>query len=166
MRFEVVVLLPQDTQDVVAAVTRVMDPYNVEHEVPPYKEYVEAEGVVRLAAAFRLPIPDPEAVAAEIIAQGDEAGVDDGGLYWITTCNPRGQWDGWMLHDQRDDVQPVLALPRGLQVYDVVTPDGVWHDFEYGWDWPEDRKADSRRRARELIESFPDYLAVMLDCHL
>jgi hypothetical protein len=31
MRFEVVVLLPHNTQDVLAAVTGLMDPYNTEH---------------------------------------------------------------------------------------------------------------------------------------
>lgn len=166
MRFEVVVLLPRDTPDVVAAVTDLMDPYNTEHEVPPYKKYLDdAEGVARLAGAFGLPSPDPEAVAAKIAAHGDEAGVDDGGLYWVTTANPQGHWDGWMLHDLQEDVTPVSALPPAVDLWGVVTPDGTWHDFENEWDWPEERKADSRRRARELIDQFPDHLAVMLDCH-
>jgi hypothetical protein len=134
--------------------------------VTPQKEYlVDAEGLARLAVAFGLPSPDPEAVAAALASQGEEAGVDEVGLYWVTTANPQGHWDGWMLHDLQDDVRPVPALPPDVDVWGVVTPDGAWHDFEYGWDWPEEQKADSQRRARELTNRFPDHLAVMLDCH-
>jgi hypothetical protein len=166
MQFPVVVLLPHGTHDIVPAVTRLMDPYNAEHEVPPYKDdYDDPEGIARLAAAFGLPSADPQAVAAKINERGDDAGIDDRGLYEVSTLNPQWQWDGWILHSVDEDVYPVPTLPRDLPVYGVLTPDGQWREFFPGWDWPEEKRAELQKRAYHLIDSFPDCLAVMLDCH-
>ncbi len=166
MQFQVVVLVPHDTQDLVAEVTRLMDPYNLEHEAPPYKIYYDdPEGVARLAAAFGLSSADLKAVAAKMIELGDDAGVDEGGLYEVTTVNPQGQWDGWILDSLEDDVCPVPALSRDIPFCGVVTPDGQWHDFFPGWDWPDEKQAELLEQVYQLIDGFQNYLAVVLDCH-
>ncbi|HEX9035478.1 MAG TPA: hypothetical protein VF808_00640 [Ktedonobacterales bacterium] len=166
MRFSVVVLIPRSTEDIVALVTRMMDPYNLNHATPPRKEHFrDPVGIARLAAAFRLPVATPEAVAAELVAEGHEAGIDADGLYWVTTDNPRGDWDGWALWHFTDDARSTAAPNPDVEVWGVITPDSEWHDFSCGWDWPAEKKAVFQRQAQSLIATHPDCLAVILDCH-
>jgi hypothetical protein len=169
MRFTTVVLLPPDTPDSMAAVTRLMSPYDTKHEEAAYKQYVDAGEAARLAAHFGAhghPVATLEELATTMTElTGDETGVEDGRLFWITTANPQGHWDGWMLHSLQEDVWPVPTMPRDLRFFDVVTPDGHWHEFGWKWDLPDEEKAEVYRHAYALVDRFPDHLAIVLDCH-
>ncbi len=167
MQYQAVALIPPDTlqADIVATVTRLMEPYDLAHEVAPYKDYIEAEGIARLASAFRLQAADPEALLARFADYDEEAGIDENGLFVMTTLNPDGRWDGWTLRSLQDSVIPVQDLPANTVAHAVVTPDGQWHDFMPGWNWSETQVGAMSQEARDLIMGFAGYIAVMLDCH-
>lgn len=167
MRYQAVVLIPSDTPstDKITVVSRLMEPYDLAREVAPYKEHIDSEGIARLAAAFHLPSAEPEALVDRFAGYGEEAGIDDTGLYVMTTLNPCGHWDSWTLWSLQGIATPVLADSTSIEIGAVITPDGEWHGFAPGWDSPEAQKAVQQRAARDLILSFPKFVAVMLDYH-
>ncbi len=148
-----------------AAVSQLMRPYDLALEVAPYKKYIDAEGIARLAAAFNLPSAEPPVLLARLAEYDEEAGVDENGLYVITTLNPDGHWDSWTLRNLQDDVSPVTALSMNIEAHAVITPDGQWHDFEPLWNSSEAQLAAKQKEARKLIMSFLTSIAVTLDYH-
>lgn len=170
MQFQTIVLVPQGTPDLMATVTEMMAPYDQAISVESYRQHIDQTGLERLAATFRLPSADPgmvvEAMHARFYEEGEEWGIDEEGVYNITDLNPRGEWDGWMLHDVTKDAWPVSGMPRDIEAWAVVTPDGEWHDLRRGW-WEDaaQQRAERNRKAYEFIDRYPDYVAVLLDCH-
>ncbi|MBW4622866.1 MAG: hypothetical protein KME17_26340 [Cyanosarcina radialis HA8281-LM2] len=97
----------------------------------------------------------------------DEAGVDEEGLYGISTNNPQGWWDSWVIENWIDSLEDksVFSIGEFIELIDedpeispmvVVEPDGKWHDQE-GVDptWQ-----------KEILSNYPDYLVVLCDLHI
>lgn len=179
MHFPVLVLIPRGTPDVWEAIGRVLLPYFIEYgEMAPRKEYVSAKAIENMAVRYHVRPTDLGKIAAKWKkeVQKDlkrhglefECGVDERGLFHITTLNPQGKYDYWTIHDEGQDVWPVSAMPERLAPEGIVTPDGVWHDIgDYGESRPtEEYFGRVRQRARELIGHFPEYLVVQVDCHI
>lgn len=170
MQFQTIVLVPKDTSDLMATVAEMMAPYDQAISVEPYRTRLDQAELERLAAALRLTSIDPEtvieAMRARFHEEGEEWRLDEEGMYNITDLNPRGEWDGWMLHHLSDDVWPVSTMPRDVEAWAVVTPDGEWHDLRRGW-WEDtaEQRAERRRMAYDILDRYPNHLAVLLDCH-
>lgn len=170
MHFTTLVLVPAGTEDIVEAVTRQMEPYNSEQMVLPRKEAVPAHTVQSLVKVDGLAADDLEALARQLHEDsGFECWVEDGTIYWMTTDNPRAYWDGWTLLSLTENVWAAPEVPRDVIPVAIVTPDGAWQWLDDDVDYtPEMREASTgviRQRTRAVLENYPAYLAVALDCH-
>ena len=170
MQFLTIVVVPAETGDVVAALTRLMAPYDVERSVAARKEYVpqeELDYLVEVYEPYGLKRDDVDAVVAQLEEDtGFACGHDESGYWWMTTDNPQGEWDGWRLQSLQDDSWPTTAaLPEHLYSSAIVTPDGVWHDLGARWDMNDEQAQALRARTAELLAQHPSHLAVALHCH-
>lgn len=112
-------------------------------------------------------------------------GVDEEGEYKIVTYNPQGKWD-WYRFIEEEVVEsgkpipypcPVVNLPDVIP-YAIITPDGEWQELDNhvaikatakmlrGDTTVSEEEAEWDRHVREILASYPDYLAVALDCHI
>ncbi len=166
MQFRVLVLIPKETTDIVATVTRLMEPYDFTRTAPPHNELVPEDEIHFMADAFGLAADDLEAIMAELHADsGFPCTIEDGKIYWMTTDNPQGRWDSWRLQRLQDSMWLAADVPRNTAPVAVITPDGEWHDLGI-WDNPMESEAiPYRERADEFLQRYPEYLAVVVDCH-
>ena len=161
MQFLTIVVVPDETSDVVAAVTGLMEPYNVENVERPVaarKEYVPQENLdslVEVYAPYGLKRDDADAVVTQLEEDtGFTCGHDEDGYWWLTTDNPQGKWDGWRLQSLHDDSWLATeSLPEQLFPSAIVTPDSIWHDLGARWDMNEEQAQALRARAAELLAS-------------
>lgn len=179
MHFPVLVLIPPNTTNVWETVERLLLPYFIEYgETMPRKEYMSTKAIENMAVRYHLRPTDLEKIAAKLRKEVGkdfkrhgltfECGVDEQGLFHISTANPQGKYDYWTIHDEERDVLPISALPEWLAPEGIVTPDGQWHDIgDYGESRPTEAYLTGvRQRARELLAGFPEYLVVWVDCHI
>jgi hypothetical protein len=173
MHFLTVVLFPQEEDPIYDALHHLLAPYysHLEPEGPLHKEYLDAQTIEKLAALYGVPPANLSAIAAKLRQEWDAdggVGVDEHGLYELTTLNPNRKLDYWTLHNVESDVWPVRAMPRDLLPVAVVTPDGHWHDTGEEWrpgDLTASEKQAIGQRAYALFDLYPECLAVALDCH-
>ncbi len=170
MQFWTIVVVPAESRDAVAAITRLMEPYDIERSVAARKEYVpheELDLLVEVYGPYGLNHDDVDAVVAALEEDtGFVCGHDEGGIWYMTTDNPQGHWDGWRLRSLQDDSWPATAaLPEHLYPAAIVTPDGLWHDLEARWDLSDEQAMAVQARAAELLAQYPSHLAVALHCH-
>lgn len=170
MQFLTIVVVSAQTEDVVAAVTRLMEPYNVERPVAARKEYVpqeELDYMVEVYEPYGLKRDDVSAMVVQLEEDsGFACGHDESGYWWMTTDNPQGKWDGWRLQSLQEDSWPTTAaLPDNLYPSAIVTPDGAWHDLGARWDMSDEQAQAVRTCATELLTQYPSNLAVLLHCH-
>lgn len=96
----------------------------------------------------------------------------------LTTYNPDSQWDWWEIGGRWEgwlgetNSMPVTDLLQDEEKipFAMVTPDGQWHQRgEMGWfGTAYDEKADAvwKEEVRELLQPYPDALAVACDLHI
>lgn len=96
----------------------------------------------------------------------------------LTTYNPDSQWDWWVIGGRwegwmsQTNSAPVTALLQGEEkiFFALVTPDGQWHGRgEMGWfGMTANEKADDAwaKEVHELLQDYPDSLAVACDLHI
>jgi hypothetical protein len=116
MQFLTIVVVPAET-------------YDVERSVAARKEYVpheELDYLVEVNGPFGLNRDDVDAVVAELQEDtGFVCGHDEGRIWYMTTNNPQGEWDGWRLHSLQDDSWPATeALPEQLYPLPSLRPMG------------------------------------------
>lgn len=125
--------------------------------------------------------PDPECTLCQATGR------------YFTDRDPHRYWDYWTIggrwagffntllssahHDPElhTNIARVRDIPSDLQPAAIVTPEGEWFDgpivmydelFEPHRDAEElAPRRDWDRQARELLACYPDYLAVVVDCH-
>lgn len=170
MQFLTIVVVPAESRDVVAVITRLMEPFDVELSVPARKEYVpqeELDYLIEVYGPYGLARHDVDAVVTALEEDtGFVCGHDEGGIWYMTTNNPQGKWDGWRLRSLRDDSWPATAdLPEHLYPAAILTPDGAWHDLGAQWAMSEEQADALRARAAEILAQYPSHLAVALHCH-
>jgi len=174
--FFTVVLVPQDSTDVQAAVSALLAPYNENMDVEPYKKYKTQEDVDRMADHYKTHALDELALHMEEWSNND-GGVDGLGLFELSTYNPQSQWDYWSMieFEINDDGKlrnafPVSEVQGDFQCFAVVTPNGTWHQrAEAGW-WgmttnEKDRYA-WQQEIKALFQANQNCLLVGVDCHI
>jgi hypothetical protein len=181
MHFLTVVLLPQEEVpreegqveegQLYEALHHLLAPYdrNLEPEGPIHKEYYDARTIEKFAALYGIPPAHLPEIAARLSQEwGVDVGVDELGLYDLTTLNPNRKFDYWIVRNMETDIWPVRDMPRDLLPVAVVTPDGHWHDMGAEWrpgDLIASEKQAIGQRAYSLIDQYPECQAVALDCH-
>lgn len=194
--FFVVVLVPEDTEDIESAVGELLAPYDENTEVDPYHDYLSAESIERMAAHYK---KDPNDLDALVACIEDWTGTpgdrDTTGLYRTSTYNPQSQWDWWCIggrwngeiqnerrsddtgfnfddeyHQLNENMLPTKKLDHKLTCFAMVTPDGVWHQRgKMGW-WAsvsdEKDQAEWEEELIKLIQANQDTILVGVDCHI
>lgn len=190
MHWFTIVLVPADTKDIEAAVDALLEPYSEYREVEPYKGYIEGKELQLFAEWSNIPVTDLAALAKNVPAwkgQG-EGGVDERGLYFMSSLNPQAMWDHWHIGGRWDGVIQgksrntkgrsnygpeheelqyntcsVAELAPDIFAWHLITPDGQWHE---GNCWRGSDEDCERWRATlwELLEQHRDCVAVGVDC--
>jgi hypothetical protein len=164
------------------AVAQALTPFGEEATLPAKKRYLDCEEIEAMAERMGL---DPEDLTglAEHLPEwdGEEGGVDAGGLYALRTRNPHlmfdwheigGRWAG-TLPGNVERAARLLARPDLARMlpHDFLTPDGVWHARDAviakHLGSPRDAAGEQRwfRAFRESLARWPDHLVVCVDCH-
>jgi hypothetical protein len=187
MHFFTLVLIPADTPDIKTSVETLLETFNYEKRVEAYKAYMAGERLQRMAKFYKLPETDLPALATHLKSYcgAEESGIDEGGLFYISTINPQGTWDWWAIGGRwngviqgatcpinlgpeddklRHNICRVSELPQGIGASYVVTPDGQLYKEKW---WPEndENRQQWQKTFRELLERYRDCLAVGVDCH-
>jgi hypothetical protein len=93
MHFCTFVIIPPDG-DVESLVARALAPFDESLEVEPYQHYLKPYEIERMAQHYGLELTDLASLAAKMMDWTNHpGGVDEKGLYWVTSINPDGQWD-------------------------------------------------------------------------
>jgi hypothetical protein len=152
--FKALVILPLDisTSSIQEKVKEMLKPYYSELVVEPYKEYLSqtilAEEMKRLAS---LPKEEIKRLAIDWEVSNDDleklakisldwyedeiAGIDEYGIYRMTTINPRGKWDGYnFIEAETKESETLIRYPYRVAdlseviPYAIITPDGEWYE--------------------------------------
>jgi hypothetical protein len=166
MRFGVLVIIPAHTSDIVRIVEHLMAPYDLERPVAPYRVDIPVEERGVVAQRHGLLPDDPEMRDNLSDWYGSPCYQDEQGYYYVSSENPHGYWDGWILHDVQTDVYRLPdASMSGIDPLAVLTPDGVWHEMPYRWNETTQQTAQRQHLVEQVLAHYPAYLAVRLDCH-
>ncbi len=137
MRSTCYVILPKgiSENDIKEFIRNQISKYNINLEVEPYIEFCDLEVTLRTAEIQGFP-NDLDGYAEHLKNTVNDAGIENGLLYYIMTYNNLGQWDYYTISDCVDGA--TIEHPP----HSVVTLDGVWHsigDVEFGYkpnlDW-------------------------------
>jgi hypothetical protein len=165
MQFPVLVIIPTNTPDVIKVIEQLMASYDAERSVLPYRVNITDEEKALIAQHYSLSLDDPGLFEAFSRWYEYPCERDERGDYYLSSDNPEGYWDGWLLHDQTD----VYELPHpsmgNIDPLAIVTPDGLWHEMPYRWDEPAQQTAQRRQLVQQVLTRYTGYLAVLLHCH-
>lgn len=163
--FFTVILVPPDKEDIRAAVTEMLTPFDENTQVEPYKKRLTQESIDRMLAFYAEHPEHRDGLTLDNVVgllrkyHEAEAGQDENGYYYVSTYNPKSQWDWWRIggrydgrvaaveHDSENgfnfdkahesldlNVRPVRDLPEDFTCWAILTPDGQWHQkAKMGW---------------------------------
>lgn len=183
--FPVLVILPQPEgpRGLEAAVAALLDPYDEDTSVEPYKAYFEPEAITRMADAYSIDPTDLPALVAKMKDWcGHGGGIEeDGRLYQWSVYNPKSRWDWWVIGGRWSnsgfwpetpsaDAGLIEQIKLDDPLNDLVTPDGEWHESgRHGW-WgiyePKTGEDEWRAKFYEILSGFRTHVAVLVDCHI
>jgi hypothetical protein len=153
-------------------------------EVEPYKVYLEEAEIQRMVAHYKVDENDTPALIGRIQEwRGRPGGVDDIGLFSVTTVNPQGRWDWYEIDGRwsgqfwgRNAVKAKTLLKtadlKGHLPYYLLAPEGEWHEVETlidgGWcKFESVRKSDGRWlvEVKQVLTRYPGHRVVCVDIH-
>ena len=185
--FLIVVLVPNDTEDIEQAVEDLLAPYDENMAVEPYvyktREEVVTEKVEITEKVNSADCPDYlkdykgkiEQMSLAEFAESYFGKEVDGEGNRLSTYSQKSKWDWYVIGGRWDNeiegnTCPVSKLPPDFSCFAIVTPDGEWHENgNMGW-WGiiinEKDKAGWELEQSILFEVYKDCLAVMVDAHI
>ena len=153
----------------------VLAKFDINKETEPYKTYVGADEIRRMAKHYGIDPTNLHALAEKFEEwNGDKGGVDEKGFYGISTKNPEGHIDGWSVFAEvkPEDQGRLLFGQDGEEktVKVFVTPDGKWIDgpWIYGAPNAEQEKELEAwdKKLTALLDEHKDTVAFLADCHI
>lgn len=181
MHYSVYVFIPPEG-DVEEHVAEALRLYSDEHEVAPYKEYLDAGEIAAMAKHYRVRRNDRKALASHMKDwKGSLGGIDRQGLFSIKTFNPKAKWDWYEIGGRwrhfPNNVIAASALLERKNLKEIlpaamVTPDGWWHEWEAfiveGWmKWRTERKKDGEwlKELQNALRAYPEHRVICVDIH-
>ena len=185
MHYSTFVIIGRDA-DPESAVATALEPFDENLEGQPYRDYLDAPDIQRMAAHYDIPPTDLAGLARKMRDwRGCEGGVDARGLYAVTTCNRDGKWDWYeiggrwngYIRGSKRNVITARALHRSPHLhkclpYYLVTPDGRWLESESRLSWGSPETAADRRnnrrwlaQVRRVLKQYSDCKVVCVDIH-
>ncbi len=160
-------------------VEELLAPYDEEIRVDPYekgednlqamKDHYKTDNLQELAAKME-------------DWSGYKGEVKDGKLIYWCTYNPESKWDwyevggrwkGDIKGKNKDKISDIMKMGDDKMSYvpfAVVTPDGEWHESgKMGWfGMSSDNKEEDkwRKEVRNIYSKYPNYIGVLVDCHI
>lgn len=171
------VVLPQDLllvyDSVYHFVKTQIGKYHIEYEVEPYKYFFSEEQTGEIARRKGYDTIADFKAALEI--KNEDDGIENNQYYWISTWNPQGHWDYFIL----EDIKPCQSLINDMIPYSVVDADGRWHseqeygykpilDFELNAQHPDNIKVEYEWKhflTRTFFHSFINHKVAILTVH-
>lgn len=152
-----------------AAAQDILQKYDHNLEVEPYKEYPEESYVRQLLKNYKARSLE-DLVASGADWKGDEeGGIDKKGLYFITTKNPHGAYDYWTLLHESILITPEIFTQTEYKCGDIITPDGVLHKGPVLYSENHLAKrlkgAKWNRQLREFAQKYENMSLTIFDCH-
>ncbi len=140
MHYCVFVLIPQDA-DIDIEIEKALAPFDDDLKVDPYKVYLDPREITAMARHYGTKRTDFKTLAAHMDDwRSNLGGVDDRGLFAVSTFNPNAKWDWYAIGGRWDGHLPgnVLSAAALLKRPDLksllpaalVTSDGSWHQRE------------------------------------
>jgi hypothetical protein len=182
--------VPVTQRDIEEAVEQLITPYSRWLEVPEYRKYLNDLEINQVRWSHNIARDDLEQIVQKLKEKDDNVGIDEKGVYRLTTRNPQGIWDSWRIGGRwdgviqgrsrsdgklRDNLGPehqqvryntcvASQLPKFLAIEELVTPDGIWHS------WGVKRKpgvssVDQLEQITTLVGLYPYYTTVCIECH-
>lgn len=149
--------------------------FDINKKTKPYKYYVEADEIQRMAESYGVD-PTNLSVLAEKLENWncDKGGMDESGLYGISTKNPDGHIDAWSVFTE------VNPEDRGRLLFGeddgekncaaIVTPDGKWDmgPWIYGsLNAEQEKELEAwNKKLIILLDEHKDAAAFLADCHI
>ncbi len=182
MHYCVFVLIPQDA-DIDIEIEKALAPFDDDLKVDPYKVYLDPREITAMARHYGTKRSALKQLATHMEDwRSGLGGVDDRGLFAVSTFNPNAKWDWyaiggrWHGHLPGNVMSAATLLKRpdlkSLLPAALVTPGGTWHQREtfVVTSWFKghfDRKSDREwlTEVREALESSSDYRVVCVDVH-
>jgi len=181
MHYSVYVFIPQEG-DIEEDIAKALRLYSDEHEVPPYKEYLDAGEIAAMAKHYRIRRNDRKTLVSHMEDwKGSLGGIDKEGIFSIKTFNPKAKWDWYEIGGRwRHFPNNVIAASALLEKKNLkeilpaamITPDGWWHEWETfvveGWmRWRTERKKSIAwlQEVKAALKAHPESRVVCVDIH-
>ncbi|MGA2618943.1 MAG: hypothetical protein ABSF26_15135 [Thermoguttaceae bacterium] len=168
-----------------AAVAHALEPFDEALTVEPYRDYLDPSEIEHMSAHYGISATDLPALVRKMPDwRRSEGGVDERGLYALTTYNPNGRWDWYEIGGRWNRYIPgfrgnvirveTLLKRRDLRSslpYSIVTPDGQWLERQDAPWFESHTGADRRREARwstevrDALAPYRDRKVVCVDVH-
>jgi len=149
--------------------------FDINLEMKPYKTYVGADEIQRMANHFGIDPTNLSALAEKFEDwNGDKGGVDEKGFYGVSTKNPGGHIDDWSVFTEvKPEDHGRLLFGRGGEektVKAIVTSDGKWIDGPWVYGAPNAEQVKELEawdnKLTTLLDEHKDSAAFLADCHI
>lgn len=149
--------------------------FDINKETAPYKRRLEEEEIRRIAEHYGIDPADPREIAAKLESwNGDKGGVDEQGVYELSTKNPDGHIDSWSIAAEigPEECERLLTGQSGEEesIKVVVTPDGRWLDGPWVYGKPNEEQAAALKewdkKITSVLQENPDAAFFIADCHI
>ena len=150
--------------------------FDINKEAEPYKYYIDAETIQKLSRHYKID-PTNFSLLAEKLEDwnSDKGGVDEKGLFGISTKNPNGHIDYWSISDEKvepEDREKFLSSPNAAEMAPrvLVTPDGKWVEGPWIYGAPNEEQDKELRefdkKATTFLSENKDTVIFFADCHI
>lgn len=164
-----------NTEQLAQKANEMLANFDINKEVEPYKHYIEADEIQRMAKHYGIDPTNLPALSEKLEDwDGDKGRVDETGLYGISTKNPDGHTDYWSIFAEMkpEDRGRLLFGQSGEEktVKAIVTPDGKWIDGPWVYGAPnaeQEKELEAwNKKLTSFLDEYKDAAAFLADCHI
>lgn len=120
------ILIPsENSEKTLDKAEEILSKYDLNVEVPPYRSYLEDEDIDLMKKHYNISNLSELAEKVEDWTGGEPGGVDEKGLYIITTRNPHGHFDKWQLFGP-GALRPGIFTTSDAYCEAIIMDDGLW----------------------------------------
>jgi len=149
--------------------------FDINRKVKEYKYYLSEETKKSIAESYKIDISDSKAIADSLEKwDGDRGGVDEGGVYGLSTKNKQGKQDGWFIYG----IMTTQYLINNFNKIDrtphaILTPSCEWMEapeyfFMTNPSSPNYNKlVEWEEKSKTILSEYSENsLSVLINCHV
>lgn len=149
--------------------------FDLNREVKEYKYYLSQKDIKSIADHYKIDISNLDAIAEKLNDwNGDKGGVDQKGVYGLSTKNREAKWDYWNAFDlttTKDLLNNLDKIDRFPHV--IFTPDCKWIEAPEYFMFMDASSSIYQsylkweNRVREILKQYSENsIALLIDCHI